>query len=161
MSETADTRQIPSAEEFFESLAEGARSCRDEFRVLPSITLAQAALESNWGRSQLADLGNNLFGIKAGRDWQGFTITMTTTEVIHGRSERVKASFRRYASWEESIFDHGRFLRGNPRYSRCFLCQTPAAFAQALQDAGYATDPEYAAKLRKIIESHGLERYDA
>ncbi|GAA3408410.1 glycoside hydrolase family 73 protein [Paenibacillus hodogayensis] len=124
--------------------------------VLASITIAQAALESGWG---MAAPGNNLFGIKGtGQD-------IVTGEYADGRFVTVKDGFRMYASWEESIIDHSRYLLANSRYraagfwERCAELDYRGA-ARALQTAGYATDPNYAGKLIALIEANYLARYD-
>ncbi len=124
--------------------------------VPASITIAQAALESAWGESGLARAGNNLFGIKADSRWRGETMTLTTREFIKGQWVVVPAKWRKYGSWRASIDDHAAFLKANPRYQPCFVCQTTEAFARALLKAGYATDPFYADKLLGLINQHKL-----
>ncbi|MEF3313353.1 glucosaminidase domain-containing protein [Paenibacillus sp. GYB004] len=124
--------------------------------VLASITIAQAALETGWGASVP---GNNLFGIK------GSGTTQDTREYINGQWVTIRAGFRTYASWEDSIQDHSRFLHENRRYANAGFFAHSAArdyagAARALQAAGYATDPNYASKLISIIESYGLTAYD-
>ncbi len=125
--------------------------------VPASITIAQAALESAWGESGLARFGNNLFGIKADSRWRGETLTLNTREFIKGQWIVVPAKWRKYGSWQASIEDHAAFLKGNPRYQPCFLCQTTEAFARALLKAGYATDPSYADKLAGLIGQYKLD----
>ncbi len=128
--------------------------------VPASITLAQAALESGWGESALAKTGNNLFGIKADSLWRGQTLTMNTKEFIKGHWVVVPALWRKYPSWQSSIDDHAAFLKQNPRYKACFLCTTSPAFARALAQAGYATDPDYANKLIALMSKHQLQSFD-
>ena len=128
--------------------------------VPASITIAQAALESAWGESGLAKTGNNLFGIKADSLWRGQTLTMNTKEFIKGQWVVVPALWRKYPSWQASIDDHAAFLKRNPRYKACFLCTTAPAFARALMQAGYATDPEYANKLIAVMDRHQLQKLD-
>ena len=128
--------------------------------VPASITIAQAALESAWGESGLAKTGNNLFGIKADSLWRGQTLTMNTKEFIKGQWVVVPALWRKYPSWQASIDDHAAFLKRNPRYKACFLCTTAPAFARALMQAGYATDPEYANKLISVMDEHQLQALD-
>ncbi len=146
--------------EFIMRLTPSAVESQRKFGVPASITIAQAALESGWGESGLARAGNNLFGIKADSRWRGETLTLNTREFIKGQWMVVPAKWRKYASWQASIDDHAAFLKQNPRYKACFLCTTAAAFAQALAQAGYATDPDYANKLIALMSKHQLQSLD-
>jgi flagellar rod assembly protein/muramidase FlgJ len=146
--------------EFIMRLTKPAVESQRTSGVPASITIAQAALESAWGDSGLAKAGNNLFGIKADSRWRGETLTMNTREFIKGQWLVVPAKWRKYGSWQASIDDHAAFLRGNPRYRPCFLCQTTEAFARALLTAGYATDPGYADKLINMIDKYQLAMLD-
>lgn len=125
-----------------------------------SVTIAQAALESAWGESGLTKNGNALFGIKAGKSWTGKRYTTRTTEVQNGNTISITADFRAYDSWAESIIDHDDFLRRNARYAKVLECDNGYDAADALQVAGYATDPYYAHKLQSIISQYGLSKYD-
>lgn len=125
-----------------------------------SVTIAQAALESAWGESGLTKNGNALFGIKAGKSWTGKRYTTRTTEVQNGNTISTTADFRAYDSWAESIIDHDDFLRRNSRYAAVIACDNGFDAADALQAAGYATDPYYAHKLQSIISQYGLSKYD-
>jgi flagellar rod assembly protein/muramidase FlgJ len=146
--------------EFIMRMTNPAVESQRKSGVPASITIAQAALESAWGESGLAKAGNNLFGIKADSHWRGETLTMNTREFIKGQWVVVPAKWRKYGSWQASIDDHAAFLRGNPRYRPCFLCQTTEAFARALLKAGYATDPSYADKVISVIQRHQLLTLD-
>lgn len=146
--------------EFIMRLASGAVASAKASGVPASITIAQAALESAWGESGLTKAGNNLFGIKADSLWRGQTLTMNTKEFIKGQWVVVPALWRKYPSWQASMEDHAAFLRRNPRYKACFLCTTAPAFAKALVQAGYATDPEYANKLITLMDKHQLQSLD-
>ena len=146
--------------EFIMRLTPGAVASAKTSGVPASITIAQAALESAWGESGLAKAGNNLFGIKADSLWRGQTLTMNTKEFIKGQWVVVPALWRKYPSWQASMEDHAAFLRRNPRYKACFLCTTAPAFAKALVQAGYATDPEYANKLIVLMDKHQLQSLD-
>jgi flagellar protein FlgJ len=120
--------------------------------------LAQAAHETGWGRREIrgGDGTNsyNLFGIKAGAGWTGPTVTVTTTEVVDGRARKVQGRFRAYASYEESFRDYARLIGSSPRYAGVMRATDDAgAFAAGLQRAGYATDPEYANKLKRVIQT--------
>lgn len=131
--------------------------------IFPSVKMAQMALETGWGKSKI---GNNMFGIKAvGRHspyWTGATITAQTQEYISGSPGTYREPFRQYETIADSIKDHNHFLINNPRYRNAgvFAAATPEAQAQALQAAGYATDPRYAEKLISIINANNLKRID-
>jgi flagellar protein FlgJ len=145
----------PSA--FIGMLAGAAQACQRKTGIPASITLAQAALESAWGSRAL---GNNLFGIKADKNWTGPTVSFATTEHLGGKDVSLTDKFRAYSSYVESMVDHGQFLLKNPRYARCFKETTGYGWARELQAAGYATDPEYAKKLQDIIRARNLAFYD-
>ena len=125
-----------------------------EYGIPASITLAQGVLESQSGKSRLATEGNNHFGIKCHKDWQGKTI-------LHDDNE-AQECFRKYLSPEESFKDHSRFLAERKRYA--FLFRLPKtdyeAWARGLKKAGYATDPSYPDKLIYIIEKYNLSQLD-
>lgn len=101
------------------------------------VTLAQAAIESGWGKSAP---GNMFFGVKADSSWTGARQYLWTTEFINGAYQKVQAWFRAYPSPLESFMDHGDFLRRNSRYKPAFQTNDPYAFAKAVANAGYATD---------------------
>jgi flagellar protein FlgJ len=118
--------------------------------------LGQAALESGWGRRELVAAdgtpSHNLFGIKAGGSWTGRTVDVTTTEYVNGKPQKQVDSFRAYDSYADSFRDYANMLRGNARYQDVVATgQDAAGFAQGLQQAGYATDPNYAQKLKSVI----------
>lgn len=147
--------------EFIMSAVEPAQASQRETGVPASVTIAQAALESDWGRSALSVKGQNYFGIKAlsGPGPAG-VIYMNTGEHLNGQDVTVNAGFRAYNNMEESFTDHGRFLKENDRYDVCFDTDDPKEFARRLQAAGYATDPQYAAKLIAFMDRHNLYVYD-
>lgn len=146
--------------EFIMRLANPAMESHRKTGVPASITVAQAALESGWGESGLTRAANNLFGIKADSRWRGEIVMLNTREFIRNQWVVVPAKWRKYASWQASIDDHAAFLKLNPRYKVCFLCTTASAFAQALAQAGYATDPDYASKLIALMNRHQLQSLD-
>jgi flagellar protein FlgJ len=118
--------------------------------------LGQAALETGWGKAEIrgADGQNshNLFGIKAGANWKGQTVDIVTTEYVNGQPQKQVESFRAYDSYADSFRDYANLLRGNARYQNVIAQgQDAAGFAQGLQQAGYATDPQYAQKLMGVI----------
>ncbi len=117
--------------------------------------LGQAALESGWGKHEIraADGSQsfNLFGIKAGRNWNGATVDVMTTEYVDGAPQKLKQKFRAYASYAEGFQDYAALMQGNRRYAAVLRQTDSAGFAQGLQRAGYATDPRYADKLTSIL----------
>lgn len=122
--------------------------------------IAQAALETGWGRSELRFSDGaptyNLFGIKAGRNWQGAVAEAATTEYVNGVARKSVERFRAYSSYAEAFRDYANLLASNPRYADVLNRQDAAGFARGLQRAGYATDPMYAAKLERIIGGQAL-----
>jgi flagellar protein FlgJ len=122
--------------------------------------VAHAALESGWGKSEprFADgrPSHNLFGIKAGSNWQGATVETTTTEYVNGVPEKRVERFRAYGSYAEAFKDYAQLLAQSPRYAGVVGSRDAASFAQGLQRAGYATDPAYASKLERVIGSLAL-----
>lgn len=123
-----------------------------------SFMLGQAGHETGWGRAQIKTKGGgnsfNLFGIKAGAGWTGKVAEITTTEYVNGVAKKQVAKFRAYDSYEDSFKDYARLISESPRYAKA-RAQTGSAqaFASGLQKAGYATDPEYAAKLSRAINT--------
>ena len=122
--------------------------------------LGQAGHETGWGKSaiQTAGGGNsyNLFGIKATGGWTGKVAQVTTTEYVDGEPRKVVAKFRAYDSYEESFRDYARLITDNPRYEKAQAIAksgSAQAYAAELQKAGYATDPQYASKLSRAIQS--------
>lgn len=142
--------------EFIAAIAPDAVKDWHHSGVPASLTIAQAALESNWGSSGLARQANNLFGIK-GTGPAG-SVMMPTTEYRNGSPIRMNAPFRKYRSWAESIADHTRLLQ-NKRYAGV-LRRSGQEAAKAVAAAGYATDPSYASKLIGLMEKYDLYQYD-
>jgi len=129
--------------------------------VLASLSVAQAILESGWGTSSLATNANALFGIKADARWNGRVYSKATQECYDGMSFVTEtALFRAYDSWEASLTDHSAFLRAGTRYAAVVGETDYHKACAALQSAGYATDPGYAAKLITLIETYGLTAFD-
>lgn len=140
-------------------MAEGAIEGWNEYGVLPSITVAQAILESGWGSSTLSTQAHNLFGIKG--SYNGNYVTMSTREVINGQSVYVNAAFRAYANNSESVEDHGNFLYSNSRYSNLLGDTSYTDVAQKLSQDGYATDPYYASSLISLVKTYDLIQLDS
>jgi Mannosyl-glycoprotein endo-beta-N-acetylglucosaminidase len=159
-----ETRTFASTAEFIESVGAAAQRSMRSTSVPASVTVAQAILESDWGRSRLTRQGNNLFGIKAlgGVAGPAGVVTLATWEHLGGGDVVVQAPFRAYYTLEQSIDDHGRFFTSNKRYAGALAVAGDArAFAQAVQDAGYATDPGYASKLIGLMDRYNLYRFDS
>ena len=161
-------RLQPSSREltFIESIRAAAVENYERYEILPSITIAQAILESGWGESGLAVSTNNYFGIKDSNSWEGETYDVSTREYI---DTVVTATFRVYETPTQSILDHGQFLYENGRYQShgVFDAKTYRYQAQALEEAGYSTDMDeagrfvYAEKLIEIIRLYNLQLIDA
>ncbi|ANN70928.1 glycoside hydrolase family 73 protein [Bordetella bronchialis] len=148
-------------QEFIAAIAPAAQASAAHSKIPASFTVAQAALESAWGRSQLAREAFNLFGVKAAAAWQGDVLELPTREYLNGQWVTVPARWRRYPDWLACIDDHAAFLLQNPRYRPAFQFRDGPRFASAVAKAGYATDPTYAAKIISIIQGRGLAALDA
>lgn len=136
--------------EFVNSIMPYAQRVGSEIGVDPRIIVAQAALESGWGRSAP---GNNYFGIKSHGRAGGNTLA--TKEVVNGETISTRDSFRAYNDIEQSVEDYGNFLRQNPRYREMLSAGDIESQINALQASGYATDPNYGAKIRSIVQEIG------
>ena len=141
---------------FVQQMTPYALQVSRETGVSAPLMLGQAALESGWGKKEIrmADGSNsyNLFGIKADSSWNGKVAEVTTTEYANGKPHKQMAKFRAYGSYQEAFSDYAKFLSSNPRYLPVVRGgQGASSAAQALQRAGYATDPNYADKLVKVM----------
>jgi hypothetical protein len=151
-----------SPSEFIAAVGVAAQASQRATGVPASVTVAQAILESDWGRSRLTRQGNNLFGIKAlsGPGPDG-VVSLATWEHTPSGDVVVQAPFKAYYSLEQSIEDHGKFFVANHRYASALAVGDDArAFAHAIQAAGYATDPSYAAKLVGLMDKYDLYQFD-
>ncbi|MBP1048348.1 glycoside hydrolase family 73 protein [Enterococcus sp. BWM-S5] len=160
--ETQDNKTV-SKEEFIERIRPHAQELQASYGVLPSIIIGQGILESNWGQSTLASEYNNLFGIKAYGEQR--KVNLETQEYINEVWVTIQGDFRVYDTWEESMDDHTKlFVNGvdwDPRlYENVLLANNYKEAAEALQTAGYATDPDYASKVIHVIETYNLNKYD-
>ncbi len=153
-----------SREDFVRQLRPLLEQAAQELGISPRVLLAQAALETGWGRHlpQAADgtPSHNLFGIKADAGWSGEAVRSPTQEYRDGRMEPVNDGFRRYASFADSVRDYVDFLRSNPRYERALAHGgSDENFLRGLKSAGYATDPEYVDKVIGVAHSPVMARY--
>lgn len=126
--------------------------------ILASLTIAQAILESGWGKSGLTVAANNLFGIKG--SYNGASYSCKTQEWDGSKYVTVTAAFRKYPSWAESLADHSALFLRLDRYANLRGCTDYRKACQYVREDGYATDPNYTAKLVQIIEQYGLTKYD-
>lgn len=144
-----------SSTSFASKLLGPAKQATEGTGVHHLLVVAQAALESGWGKREIltgdGKPSYNLFGIKAGGNWKGPVTNIMTTEVIDGKSIKMRDNFRVYGSYVEAIQDYLRLLTESPRYAKVPQAQTPEQAAYRIQEAGYATDPDYAKKLVSII----------
>lgn len=144
---------------FIESVAPGAIQGWKDYGVLPSITTAQAILESGWGQSTLSTRAHNLFGIKG--SYQGHSVNMPTREVYGGRSYYINDNFRAYPNNSASVQDHGNFLYSNSRYHNLLGDTNYVSVANKLHYDGYATDPYYANSLIRLVQIYNLTQLDS
>jgi len=125
----------------------------------PSVLIAQAALESNWGLSSLAAKYNNYFGIKAGSSWTGQTVNMKTNEVFNGLNTTISSDFRVYNSLLDSVRDRNKLL-STSRYAAVKQAQTPLEQIQAIKNSGYATALNYVNSIVSTINANSLLKFD-
>jgi peptidoglycan hydrolase FlgJ len=166
---TPQATRIPQvgAAGFVQQHSGAARAAEAATGIPAAFMVSQAALETGWGRKEIrhgdGTPSYNLFGIKAGGNWKGPVAEITTTEYVGGTAQKVVAKFRAYASYAESFADYARLMKDSPRYQAAVTgaaggaagagASGSAAFAQGLQKAGYATDPAYADKLTRVINT--------
>jgi len=153
-----DDKSLSTSERFVRKHKEAAKAAESASGIPASNILGQAALESGWGKHEIrmkdGSPSHNLFGIKATSDWKGKVAEVTTTEYIGGGARKVTAKFRAYDSYADAFKDHAKLLSQSPRYSQTVAqADTASGFARGLQKAGYATDPAYADKLTKVINT--------
>jgi flagellar protein FlgJ len=155
-------RPPASAQEFVALHTEAAKKAEGASGIPASFMVAQAAHETGWGKKhiRMADGSNsfNLFGIKAGAGWKGATTEVVTTEYVNGEPRKLSQRFRAYSSYDESFADYARLMQTSPRYQNVMSDLVAHAgdgkhFAMGLQRAGYATDPAYADKLSRVINT--------
>lgn len=146
------------AADFVQQHTRAAQAAEAATGIPAAFMIGQAAHESGWGRREILHAdgtpSHNLFGIKAGADWKGAVAEAVTTEVIDGRAVKTAARFRAYASHAESFADYARLMAQSPRYRPVLeRARDAGSFASGLQRAGYATDPQYADKLTRVINT--------
>lgn len=151
----AAAAQAPARTPFAERFAAHAEAASAATGLPAKFMLAQAALESGWGKREILHAdgspSHNVFGIKAGRGWSGKVAEVMTTEYIDGVAHKRLEKFRAYDSYAEAFGDYARMLSSSPRYREVIAASDGPGFADALQRAGYATDPLYAQKLKGVM----------
>jgi len=150
------------AESFISTVWEHAKSAAEKIGLNPAVMVAQAALETGWGKHIInkadGSSSNNLFNIKSDRSWDGAKASKVTLEFEQGMPVKKQASFRAYDSIKDSVNDFVDFLNENPRYQEALNnTAKPAAFLDSLQKAGYATDPNYADKIKQVLNRSDLK----
>jgi len=158
---TAAEWRPSTPEEFVREILPHAQKAADELGINPLGIIAQAALETGWGRKVISrtDGGSsmNLFGIKAGESWKGASATSSTVEFEGGIAVRKRENFRSYDNVADSFRDYVKLLSGNPRYREVLEAGADAkGFAESIGRSGYATDPHYASKIKGVLDSEPL-----
>ena len=140
---------------FVARMSGAANSAALQSGVPATLILGQAALESGWGQREIMNAdgtpSHNLFGIKAGSSWRGKVAQATTTEFVNGAPQKTVQAFRSYGSYQEAFDDYAQFISNNPRYGHVTQAVSDTDAAHRIQQAGYATDPNYATKLIRIM----------
>ncbi len=160
-SETSTVEKVgagPRQAGFVDQHAAAAAEVSRESGIPASFMIGQAGHETGWGRSEIRHADGapsfNLFGIKATGNWKGKVAEITTTEYIDGEARKVTAKFRAYDSYADSFRDYAQLISQSPRYGQVMeQLGSVQGFASGLQKAGYATDPQYAAKLSRAINT--------
>lgn len=148
----------PHVQSFIQKHDDAAKAAEVQTGIPASFMIAQAAHESGWGKREITGKDGtpsfNVFGIKATAGWTGKVAEVQTTEYINGKPQKVMAKFRAYDSYEDSFKDYARLIGTNSRYKDVVAkADTAEGFARGLQKAGYATDPDYASKLARVINT--------
>lgn len=151
------SKQPRHVKAFQQTMLAAAQEASQASGIPAQYMIGQAALESGWGKHEVKGLDGtqsyNLFGIKATGSWKGKVVEAVTTEYVNGEKQKRVEKFRAYDSYADSFKDFANLIRSNPRYDKVIgNGQDISSYAQALQKGGYATDPQYAEKLKRIIQ---------
>lgn len=146
--------------DFIEQLGEASQKNYSRYGILPSMTVAQAILESGWGESELSALYYNFFGMRADSTYTGESVVLRTGEEIDGIMIKMDGEFRAYHSFEEGIEGYYQFITGYERYSNLIWETDYRTACYKIKDDGWATAGNYAECLIDIIESYDLTRFD-
>lgn len=156
MDKTNNSPKFDSPSDFVEKMMPLAQKTSELIGVSPQTLVAQAALETGWGQKIVGSANTssfNVFNIKADKRWNGETAQVNTIEYREGIALKEKASFRSYQNFEDSFEDFGNFIKNSPRYDKALeKVSNSASFLQELQQAGYATDPNYAVKIMSVLK---------
>ena len=143
-------------EDFVSAILPKAESVAADLGIRPEFVVAQAALETGWGQHMIFDADGrnsfNLFGIKANADWQGKTVAIESLEMRSGIAQQERSKFKVYGGYDEALADYAKLLSENPRYDAVRAAEDVESFGQTLVEGGYATDPDYAVKLARIVK---------
>jgi flagellar protein FlgJ len=155
----------PTQENFVMLLKPHAEKAAAELQINPDVLIAQVALETGWGKHVIHDRAGensfNLFNIKAGGQWQGDKVNVNTLEYRNGIAAQEKSDFRKYNDYAESFSDYVRLMKNSPRYEKVLAAgKNSSAYAEALQSAGYATDPQYAKKIKSLLNNDAIKTLD-
>lgn len=161
VSSATKNAMFSSPEDFIDTLRPIAEKVAQDFGLDPKAMIAQAAVETGWGKYVIhnaqGNSSHNLFGIKANNGWQGEQVTVSTLEFVDQIPQQQKAAFRQYDTLESGMRDYANFITSQPRYAHAVDNAGDAKqYTQALQDAGYATDPNYAKKIMSVYSSDRL-----
>lgn len=141
--------------EFVNKMRDAVQVAAAETGIPAKLIMSQAALESGWGKREIlledGTTSHNLFGIKASRSWKGGVANITTSEFVNGKMVKMKQHFRAYESYAESLTDYARLISTSSRYESVLQASSAEEAARRVQEAGYATDPNYADKLISIM----------
>lgn len=156
------SEQTQERQRFFDAIRQGAQTNQEQHGIFTSVTMAQAALESNFGKSQLSAQYGNLFGVKGSPQE---SVALATKEYVNNKWIDTTAYFKKYESWTQSILDHGYLLRygtswNKQQYQAVLVARNYTEAAHGLVKSGYATDPTYAQKIIDMIEKYQLYQYD-
>ncbi|WP_062060444.1 flagellar assembly peptidoglycan hydrolase FlgJ [Cellvibrio sp. OA-2007] len=149
-------------ENFVMLLKPHAEKAAAELNISPEVLIAQVALETGWGKhvihNKQGENSFNLFNIKTGSQWQGDKVNVATLEYRDGIAVNEKADFRKYRDYADSFSDYVRLMKNSSRYEKVLQQGTDSAgYAEALQSAGYATDPEYAKKIKQLLNTDAIK----
>lgn len=151
-----------SPEEFIQAMRPHAERAAKEIGVNPDLLVAQAALETGWGKKMIKNKdgsnSHNLFGIKTGSKWDGDSVNVKSLEYRNGVAKKEASNFRTYSSFEESFKDYVNFIKNQPRYNDAVdRAGNSKAYIRELQNSGYATDPQYANKVINIMNRESFQ----
>jgi flagellar protein FlgJ len=157
----SEVSTISSPDDFVAGIMPYAQEAAKKLNLDPDVLVAQAALETGWGKHLIHDAqGNNsfnLFNIKATDSWQGKKVAVSTLEYDKGIAKKENANFRSYNSYADSFADYVKLISESPRYEKAkALVSDASAYLDALQEGGYATDPKYAEKIKSVLKSEAI-----